>query len=138
MINHNLKSNDPKTQLLNKWMALRRSLRRRANRDPSPMETVSSVDNHDQKPTSRSCGHGAMQMLKVSWKYVEKSTRRVISRIQQCGPTKKDLYATRRARPRHVRSARSSLDRPKRHFAQVQKMWDLTPDKLAAIILDGE
>ncbi|GBN98642.1 hypothetical protein AVEN_145388-1 [Araneus ventricosus] len=70
MINHNLKSNDPKTQLLNKWMALRR-----ANRDPSPMETVSIVDNHDQKPTSRACGHGAMQMLKVSWKYVEKSTR---------------------------------------------------------------
>ncbi|GBL64225.1 hypothetical protein AVEN_203764-1, partial [Araneus ventricosus] len=64
MINHNLKSNDPKTQLLNKWMALRRSLRRRANRDPSPMKTVNIVDNHDQKPTSRACEHGAMQMLK--------------------------------------------------------------------------
>ncbi|GBN98641.1 hypothetical protein AVEN_145387-1 [Araneus ventricosus] len=30
------------------------------------------------------------------------------------------------------------MDRRKRHFAQVQKMWDLAPDKLAAIILDGE
>ncbi|GBL97895.1 hypothetical protein AVEN_86780-1 [Araneus ventricosus] len=64
--------------------------------------------------------------------------RAVISRIEQCGPPKKDLNAARRAKPRHVRMARCSMDRRKRHFAQVKMMWDLAPDKLAAIILDGE
>lgn len=52
-------------QILNKWKALRRSPRRRANQDPTPTETVRIGDSPSQTPTSRVCGHGAVQELKV-------------------------------------------------------------------------
>ncbi|GBO17793.1 hypothetical protein AVEN_25914-1 [Araneus ventricosus] len=85
-----------KTQPLNKWMALRRSLRRRANRDPSPMK-VSIVDNHDRNRPLEPVKRKVMQMLKDSGKYVEKSTRS-ISRIEECGPPK-GLNAVRTTKP---------------------------------------
>ncbi|KAF8784074.1 Retrovirus-related Pol polyprotein type-1 like protein [Argiope bruennichi] len=129
-----------KTQILNKWKALRRLRLRqqRANQVTTPAEKVQDQEVPVQKPTSRECGHGKVHELKVSWAYVVKTTHRVINRIELSGPPRKvqDRLTSRRASRRRVEVPH--FKERKRRFAEVQRLWDLAPDKLATAILDGE
>ncbi|GBN38154.1 hypothetical protein AVEN_15042-1 [Araneus ventricosus] len=128
-------------QIFNKWKVVRRVPPKwqRANPDPSPTAMAGTADEPRSQPTSRVCEHGAMQELETSWRYVVKTTHRVIQRIEASGPPKpQDRKMTKAYRRQVRRGAKNCYQRRKRRFAEVQRMWDFAPDKLATIILDGE
>ncbi|GIY43160.1 hypothetical protein CDAR_502351 [Caerostris darwini] len=126
-------------QILNKWKALRRS-QLKQQRLASPVQVPLSVGTEDQpspNPTSKKCGHKWPVVIGRSWKSVLGSTEKLIENIRRLDPVGTLDHMPKRGKRQGGR-ATLSHQRRKRRFAEVQRMWDLVPDKLAELVLDGD